>query len=259
MRPLLFFILAGIAGAASADDLDTANKAFYAKDYPTALAMFTRLSDSGNPEAQKRLGEMYWYGEGATLDRSKGDALFAKAAAAGNQEAASNLSLSPQRRQKEAEIIYWTQSYNGADLTSGKYACPLPVLPPAPSTDVEIVALKKKLSEWRTCYAGFVTNIGDSLPAGKRIPADVAIVMSEDELQQTRSHLDVVYKSVMDQSRNDAVASAVAIEQWRFAAEKTLAAHNSSLREFKDQQTALRFIKAGTAGSYVRVATPQAK
>ena len=252
MRTLLFCMLLAAVGLARADDLDTANKAFEAKDYPKALMLYNRLADGGNPEAQLRLGEMYWYGEGVALDRSKGDALFAKAAAAGNKEAAADLGLTAQRAQKAADIVYWTGGYTGADLTSGKFACQLPVLPSTTSSDQEILKLNKDMKAWRECYTGFVSNIGDSMPAGKRIPPDVAIVMSEAELQQAKVHLDKVYTAVLNKARTDSTASAAELDKWRTVVEKSVEARNASTREHNlrmQEQQNQRAINAGSNAS----------
>ena len=83
-RIALFCLACAVGGHASADELVDANAALQQKNYPVALKLFGKLASDNNHEAQLRLGEMYWYGEGAPLDRAKGDALFAQAAAGGD-------------------------------------------------------------------------------------------------------------------------------------------------------------------------------
>ncbi len=83
-RIALLCLACAVGGNAAADELADANQALQQKNYTVALTLFSKLANNNNREAQLRLGEMYWYGEGAPLDRAKGDALFAQAAAAGD-------------------------------------------------------------------------------------------------------------------------------------------------------------------------------
>jgi TPR repeat protein len=233
MRTLIFCSLLGLCGMASADELADANSSFVAKDYPKALVLYSRLADRGNAEAQLRLGEMFWYGEGVPVDRSRGDALFAKAAAAGNKDAALNVRLSAQRDQKAADIAYWTGGYTGADLTAGKFACPPPALPAASESNEEIKSVGAAAVAWRDCHTGFVSNIGDAMPAGKRIPTDVAIVMSEAELQQSRARLEKIYNEALAKRRSEASVTVAQLDKWLMETEKYVTARNIRTADVK--------------------------
>lgn len=197
-------LLVAGAGTVCADELSNAASALDKRNYAVAVASYTRLADAGNAEAMLRLGEMYWYGEGVPLDRARGDALFAKAAAAGNQAAAANLKLSSQRQARMADIAWWTGGYDGADLSAGKFACVAPVYPPYSETKRAVTAVSESYAAFIACYNGFVENIGAAMPAGKRIPEEVALLMSEDELGQARAHLAKVYSAAA--ARGKAVA-----------------------------------------------------
>jgi hypothetical protein len=214
MRALFLCLALSLSGAVSADELADANAALAARTYPVALAGFTKLANAGNAEAQLRLGEMYWYGEGVDIDRARGDALFARAAASGNKEAIAAKSLSADRTRLAAEITHWTGGYTGADLTAGKYNCPAPALPEVSKTNADIKSTNAAVAAWQACYNGFTENMNSALPAGKRIPPEVAVVMSEKEVQQAKLHLNNVYAAVI--SKAQASASAVEAQRARW-------------------------------------------
>ena len=203
MAGLVFAIC---AGSVYADQLSDAASALEKKNYPVAVAAYTKLADAGNAEAALRLGEMYWYGEGVPLDRAKGDALFARAAAAGNRDAAASLKLSAQRQAHMADIAYWTSGYNGADLSAGKFNCVAPTYPPYSETKRAVTEVGDAYNAYIACYNGFVDNLSAAMPAGKRIPEEVALLMSEEELTQARAHLTKVYMDAA--ARGKAVADA---------------------------------------------------
>ncbi len=128
VRIALFCLACVVGGSAHADELADANLALQQKNYPVAVKLFGKLAAGNNSEAQLRLGEMYWYGEGVAIDRSKADTLFAQAAARGNQDAIAATKLSGQRAARGADIALWTGGYTGAELRSGKLACKTPAI-----------------------------------------------------------------------------------------------------------------------------------
>ena len=201
MRALIFAVALSMSGAAFADDLSDANKALAAKSYPQALQLYTKLAAAGNAEARFRLGEMYWYGQGVAVDRAKGDALFAQAAAAGIADAKGAMGRTAQRAARSADIAHWTEKYDGADLTSGKYRCDRPAMPAMSKSNAEIAATNAAYNAWTTCYNGMIANLSDAMPPGKRIPADVLDLMTEAEFDKARAHLDRVYAKVADSAQ----------------------------------------------------------
>src|SRR5450830_559109 len=125
MRALMCVVLVAWSGAVMAQDIVQANAAFAAKDYPKAMSLYSALAASNNAEAQLRLGEVYGYGEGAPLDGSEGDALFAEAALASNQEAAAGVRRTAQRAYESAASACWTTDDHSEELTEGNCACTL--------------------------------------------------------------------------------------------------------------------------------------
>jgi hypothetical protein len=201
--------------AAWADEFGDANKLLEAKSYPQAIAMLTKLSDAGNTNAQVRLGQVYWYGEGVAVDRTRADALFAKAAAAGNAEARVAMGLTAARQQHMGDIEYWTTKYDGADLTSGQFDCKPPVLPAKSATRDEVKATSDAVNAWKACYNGFARNLSDAMPAGKRIPVEIADLMTDREMDQARAHLDQVYGRVAAASKTTADKTLADFDRWQ--------------------------------------------
>ena len=60
--------------------IQEANKAYNAKDYEKAFALFTQLADAGNADAQTSLGFMYQNAQGCEKDDAKTLELYTKAA-----------------------------------------------------------------------------------------------------------------------------------------------------------------------------------
>ncbi|GAB3460672.1 hypothetical protein GCM10027321_20350 [Massilia terrae] len=177
-----------VSGSAAADVLSEANQLLAKGSYGEAFPVFQMLANTGNPEAKLRLGQMYWYGKGLPADRAKADKLFAEAAAAGNAEAKDALSLSSRREAHAAEIGKWA-AYDGADLTSGKYACAEPAIGELSKTNAEIKATTEGYKAWSACYNGFVADLQGPLAPAKRIPADLFALMSEAEQDDAMAHI----------------------------------------------------------------------
>jgi TPR repeat protein len=202
-------------GAVCADELADAAKALELKNYSQAVAIYTQQANVGNAEAALRLGEMYWYGDGAPLDRAKADALFAQAAAAGNPAAIAATSLSSQRQQRLAEITYWTSNYDGADLVAGKFDCAEPEIPKSSDNKRAIQAVSVASESYVACFNGFIDNLADAaMPPGKRIPKMLALLMSEQEFDQAKEHLVNVYRQVAARGRLVADRMVARRAQW---------------------------------------------
>lgn len=150
MKKLLCLSLM-ITGLAFADDVNEANKLLNAKEYGRALPIYARLAEAGNAEAQFRLGEMYWFGDGTSPDLKKAAAWFEKSAAAGNKDAAESLQALKRRETRGNEIVYWMKGFKGEDLTSGKYACAAPDIPVVSKTNSDIKKVSSDVAAWQEC------------------------------------------------------------------------------------------------------------
>lgn len=76
---------------AQAGDLEDGIKLHERNAYSRAAAAFERAGAKGNAEAQRRLGFMYYHGEGVAQDNPRAISLFEKAARGGDAESAHNL------------------------------------------------------------------------------------------------------------------------------------------------------------------------
>lgn len=204
MKRLLCALVFGVSGLAIAGPLEDADKLLAAKAYDQALPLYAKLAEAGNTEAQFRLGEMYWYGDGTAVDIKAASNWMQKAAARGHAGAIESLEILKQREVRAADIAYWTTAYQGEDLVSGQYKCAAPRLPEVTETNEQIKASTEAYAAWQTCYNGFVANMNDAMPAGKRIPADIANLMTPRETIQAVAHLDKVYGQIIEKAQQDA-------------------------------------------------------
>jgi hypothetical protein len=214
MKRLVFSLLVLAAGVASADNLGDADQALRAKEYGRAFQMYARLADAGNTEAQFRLGEMYWYGDGTAVDMASSRSWLQKAAAAGHAGARDTLAVLKERERRAADLAYWTQAYQGEDLASGKYACPMPGIP-AVSTRVEdIKKVSGDIGQWTACYDDFAAAVNAAGPSLSRIPADVVKLMTPAEAVQAASHVDAVVAGLIQRREAQARAFVSQRDAW---------------------------------------------
>lgn len=214
MRCLLFSLILVSAGV-MADDLADANRLLAAKEYGKALPLYARAAQAGNAEAQFRLGEMYWYGDGTPQDLGKASVWMQKAAAAGNQDAQESLAILERRKTRGAEIDYWMTGYTGEELRSGKFACPAPTIPAVSKTNAAIAATENAVRSWQECYNGFVDNVAAAMPAGKVIPQDVLDMMSPAEFARVQAHIESLYRRIIADAQVQAAATLSQRDAWQ--------------------------------------------
>jgi TPR repeat protein len=239
MKRLAFTLLMLVAGVASANELSDAEKALRAKEFDKALPIYTKLANAGNAEAQFRLGEMYWYGDGTAVDMAKSQAWLQKAAAGGHGGAKETLDILKQREQRAADIAYWTSGYKGEDLVSGKYACPAPKIPAVSKSNEEINRLQAEIAQWETCYNDFVASVNQVAPGAKRIPADVARLMSPREVELAAAHVDDATVSVISRRQAEALAITGDRDAWFTSTQEYVASANAKTeadKRFMDQE-----------------------
>jgi hypothetical protein len=238
MKPLL--LLAGLLAVsiAHADPLSDANALFASKAYPEALAAYTRLANAGNVEAQQHLGEMYMYGEAGAADEAKAEQWFRKAAAKGNTVALASLELIRQRGVRRDDIAYWTTTYDGAELTSGKFHCVTPRIPPISKQTEEIERVSNAISKWQACHNGFVENLNAASPLVKQIPADIVKLMNAAETERARVHLAQVQDNIAEEAKVSAKLVLADIAVWRSATDAYVAEHNAIVGQAPSEERA---------------------
>jgi TPR repeat protein len=226
------FCLMFVSVTAGAADLSEANRLLAAKEYGKALPLYTQAARSGDAQAQFRLGEMYWYGDGTAQDLDAAIEWMGKAAAAGNPDAKECLAILERRKLRGAEIDYWMTQYRGEELHSGKFACPAPAFPPVSKTNGEIAATEAGFTSWQACYNGFVDNFSASMPVGKVISQEVLDMMSPAEFERVRAHIEPLYRKIM----TDGQAQAAAVLAQRDAWEKSTRAFVIEANRRRKQQ-----------------------
>jgi hypothetical protein len=200
---------------ASAGELEEANKLLESKAYPQAMSLYTKLANQGNAQAQFHLGEMYWYGEAGKIDVPLAKSWFEKAAAGGSKEAGAALATMQMRATRAADIAYWTGSYDGAALTSGKNACAAPVFPALSKENEDIKTINRQYQEWSTCYQQQVAHLQSAAAPVKVIPADVADLMNQQEFEQASARVDQVNARVAREIGASAEAVIANYDKWR--------------------------------------------
>lgn len=231
MRRFVFFLMFA-SFAAGAADLSEANRLLAAREYSKALPLYALAARAGDAQAQFRLGEMYWYGDGTPQDLDAAMEWMGKAAAAGNPDAKECLAILQRRKVRGAEIDYWMTQYRGQELVSDKFSCPAPVFPPVSKTNSDIAAIEAAFTSWQACYNGFVENFSASMPVGKVIPQEVLDMMSPAEFERVRAHIEPLYRKIM----TDAQARAAAVLAQRDAWEKSTRAFVSEENRRRKQQ-----------------------
>lgn len=200
--------------SAMADELANANKFLESKDYPRALATFTKLANAGNTAAQFHLGEMYWYGEAGKIDLGQARLWLDKAAAGGNKEALEALQIMRERELRQADIAFWVSAYDGQDLKQGKFDCARPAIPAISKDSAAIKVVETAYVGWQQCYNGFVQNLNDALPPGKRIPPDISKLMNQIEYDSAVAHLDKVYARISGEAGTAAAIISADFNSW---------------------------------------------
>lgn len=102
-----------LAAPCLAGDLEVGIKLHDQKRYVQAASAFQRASLAGDIEAQRRLGFMYYHGEGVKQDNTRAVSLFEAAAGAGDIPSASNLGMMYEHGmgvgQNDARALSWYQ------------------------------------------------------------------------------------------------------------------------------------------------------
>ncbi len=230
MKKYLFCLTLLLCGVAQADDLSSANALFAKKEYPQALQLYTKAANAGNAEAQRHLGEMYLYGDAGSVDLVKAEMWFKKSAAKGDKTAVAALVMMKQRELRKDDLAYWISGYDGAELKTGKYRCPAPRIPAMSKVNEEIAAVSAKVQAWQACYNDFVANMNASTPLTKRIPKDVADLLTKDELAASTVHLDGVEKRIVEEARVASKLFLADYAAWRDATDAYVAEHNRMVK-----------------------------
>jgi hypothetical protein len=222
--------LAATAAASPTADLAEADALFARKAYPEALQKYTKLANAGNVAAQQHLGEMYFYGEAGKVDEETAAGWFRKAAAKGNAVAIASLDLMKQRTLRRKDIDYWLSGYDGSDVRTDEFRCAAPRFPAVSKVNEEIDRVSARMKVWQDCYNGWVAHLNKSIPLTKRIPEDVAKLMTKPEFEQATSHMKQVEEGLNEEAKVSGKLVMADYTVWRNATEAFIAEHNEILK-----------------------------
>ena len=235
-KALIALCLVSMSGLGHADELSDGTKFWEKHDYQHAAEIFTKLANAGNADAQFQLGEMFGFGEGMPEVMGKADFWLQKAAAGGNKDATASIATMKLRATHKADIAYYTTQYDGADVGLAKLGCVKPVIPLVSQTAPEIRKVSEGLAQWRECYNRFVLNLSDALPAGKKIPADTAKIMSALEFQSAVARMDQAYAAVAGSAKKLAAEVSESTANWEKTTELTVKENAVKTAQVREQQ-----------------------
>jgi hypothetical protein len=230
-KMLTILALACLPCLALADELADSVKAWEQRDFARALQGFTRLANAGNPQAQQLLGEMYGFGEGVPEDPAKAREWLEKSRAAGNTEAAASLQTLQQRAARKADIARYQagEQWSGANLASA--GCARPSFPEKSLKADEIKEIGQRVSAYRACFEKFVDGL-----AGRKLPDDIAGLMSLTELEKARAASDAAVLRVAGEARAEATQVIADNDAWVQRSKEYATAYNARMKSESDQR-----------------------
>jgi TPR repeat protein len=227
---VLLALLAVAPAVAFADELADADALFAKKAYPEALQKYSKLANGGNVMAQQHLGEMYFYGEAGAVDMDKAAQWFRKAAAKGNPVAIASLDLMAQRDAHRADLDYWIAKYDGSDVLGATYRCPAPRFPAMSKVNEDIDRYGAKMKDWEACHNRAVRYLNAEMPLTKRIPPDLAKLLTKDEMDRATAHLTEVGHRVAEDLEVSGKMVVADFTVWRTGTEAYVTEHNEMVK-----------------------------
>ncbi|TFW18329.1 hypothetical protein [Duganella callida] len=100
-------------------------------------------------------------------------------------------SAAAQTGDHRADVAYYTQRYDGADIALSHFHCGA----------ASAVRTADERSAWLACYGRFTANYQAALPVGRSIPAEVADAMSDAELAQAQKRMSEVFVQIAQEAR----------------------------------------------------------
>jgi hypothetical protein len=228
MKKLVSILLLGATNFAMAGELETADKLLRAKAYDKALPLYSALAQAGDPEAQFRLGEMYWYGDGTAVDLAAANTWLQKAAQRGHQGAIESLEILKQREARSADIAYWISGQAGARAEVSGYDCAAPALPEDAKSRQAMKEAANRYKEWQACYDGFAARINAQVRAAPQIPEDVLKLMTPREAEQAYARLNGDFTRTIARAEREAMRITGEYMAWQHGTDGSVLTANSA-------------------------------
>lgn len=253
---LACLVLAFGCCTAGADELLNGITAWEQQDYAQAHWIFNKLAVTGNPEAQRQLGEMIGFGEGVPEDLVTARRWLERSIDAGNKDAAASLELVERRSSHKAAIQRYLTSYDGSELALDKYNCVQPVIPASSETRKTIAKVSQQFGGWYECYGRFVKGLQAAAPA------ELTPVMNTVELAQAQSRMIGTLSRVAAEGRVQAEAIQMAERDWILATEKKARANDTVAKqmvEFERIAAFQRLVVVESRPSFASSTPPSSK
>lgn len=234
MKKLLPIVLLGMSSLAMAGDLETADALLKAKAYDKALPIYTKLAQAGDTEAQFRLGEMYWYGDGTAVDLAAANVWLQQAAQRGHQGAIESLDILKQRQVRSADIASWTSGQAVARVEASGYDCAAPALPKDAKTRESMKDAANRYKEWQACYDGFAARINAQVRTNPQIPEDILKLMTPREAEQAYNRLNGNFTQTIARAEREAMRITGEYMAWQHGPEGSVLTANNP-RNFEYQ------------------------
>jgi hypothetical protein len=228
MKMLISMMLLGVSGLVTANELERADKLLQAKAYDKALPIYSKLAQAGDTEAQFRLGEMYWYGDGTAVDLAAANAWLHKAAQRGHKGAIESLDILKQRQVRNADIAYWTNGQAGQRVEVSGYDCAAPVLSKDAKTKESIRDAANSYKQWQACYDSFAARMNAQARLLPQIPEDVLKLMTPREAELAYTRLNGEFAQTIARAEREAMRITGEYMAWQRGPEGSILTANSA-------------------------------
>lgn len=137
---------------------------------------------------------------------------------------------SDERAKRRADIDYWLKGYDGSEFTSGDYRCPPPRIPAVSKDNQEIDRVAANMESWQECHNKAVKHFNATPSFGKLMPADVAALLTPEEMKQATERLQLVHDNVNETLKVSAELVLADFSAWRSATNAWVNEHNDIVK-----------------------------
>jgi len=131
-----------------------------------------------------------------------------------------------ERDKRRADIDYWLKTYDGSEFTSGEYRCPSPRFPSVSKQNEDIDRVSANMEAWQDCHNRAVVNFNAKSPLSKQMPADVARLLTPEEMESATARLKQVQENVAEMLKINGKLVVADFTAWRSATNAWVKEHN---------------------------------
>jgi hypothetical protein len=106
--------------------------------------------------------------------------------------------------------------------------------------NADIDRISGAVTAWQDCYNRYVTNLNAATPLTKRIPPDIAKLMTKEETEQSAAYLAQLQANLTEEAKVSSKLVLADFAAWRAATEAYVTEHNQMVKQnastlFKDK------------------------